>query len=252
MTLVVCLKARDCIVISADSLTSLGGEIVSCTTEKLHQVGTAAVTVGCGLSRVQGIGWGPLLANFRAPPNDTAIAVTVSQLQAFLNEIVGRVPRSNVGACQGGNTFLLAGHDVANSGMAVARLTRLGDRRQFEAATTVSNASDHNYIEWIGDTMPVSTYIATKTAQYVPDMSQDAAVDFAIKAIIDGIAASLAMGNHTIGGEFVSVALVSASNVTSSRHATGIPCMVTAMIGSSSAAPDDAIPLDGSECRSQI
>jgi len=252
VTLILCLKARDCIVISADSLTSLGGKIVSCTTEKLHQVGTDAVTVSCGLSRVNDKGWGTILADFPAPPKGTAIAATVSRLQAFLNEIIGRVPKSNVGACQGGNTFLLAGHDVANSGMAVTQLTRLGDRRQFEAATTVSNASDHDYIEWIGDTTPVSTYIASKTALYDPDMPQDAAVEFAIKAIIDGIAASLAAGNHTIGGEFVSVALVSASNVTSSRHPTGIPCMVTALTGSSIVPPDHASPLAGSECRYQI
>ncbi len=237
---------------SADSLTSLGGKIVSCTTEKLHQVATDAVTVGCGLSRVQGTSWGTILADFPAPPNGTAIAVTASQLQAFLDGIIGRVPKSSVGACRGGNTFLLAGHDVANSGMAVTRLTRLGDRRQFEAGATASNTSDHNYIEWIGDTTPVSTYIASKTAQYDPDMSQDVAVDFAIRAIIDGIAASLAAGNHTIGGEFVSVALVKAGNVTFSRHPTGVPCMVAPLINSSSAAPDDGPSLAGSECRSQI
>lgn len=64
MTLIVCLKAKDCIVIAADSLTSLGKNIVSCTTEKLHQVATDAVTVSCGLSRVQGIGWQANLADF--------------------------------------------------------------------------------------------------------------------------------------------------------------------------------------------
>lgn len=92
-----------------------------------------------------------------------------------------------------------------------------------------SNASDHSYIEWIGDTTKVSTYIECKTALYVPDMPQEAAVAFAIEGIIDGITASLAVGNHTIGGEFVSVALESAGNVTFSRHPTGIPCTVAAL-----------------------
>jgi hypothetical protein len=245
VTLIVCLKAKDCIVMAADSLTSLGGKIVSCTTEKLHRVATDAVTASCGLSRVQGAGWRAILANFPAPPHGTAFAATVSQLQAFLDGIIGQVPKGNVGACQGGNTFLLAGHDVANSGMAVTRLTRLGDRRQFAPATTASNVSSLNYIEWIGDTTAVLTYIASKTALYVPGMPPNAAVNFAVDAIINGITASLAAGNQTIGGEFVSVALVSAGSVTFSRHPTGIPCTVAALIGSSPAAPDGPPPLAG-------
>ncbi|MGR0188402.1 hypothetical protein [Azospirillum aestuarii] len=243
MTLIVCLKAKDCIVIAADSLTSLGRKIVSCTTEKLHNVATDAVTAGCGLSRVQGTGWQAILAGFPAPSPGTAFATTVLQLQAFLEGIIGQVPKGNVGACQGGNTFLLAGHDVVNSDMAVARLTRLWDRRQFEPATMDSHASSHNYIEWIGDTTAVTAYIASKTALYVPDMPPKDAVDFAVGAITGGITASLAAGNHTIGGEFVSVALVSAGSVAFSRYPTGIPCTVAALIGSSPAAPDAPAPL---------
>lgn len=116
MTLIVCLKAKDCIVIAADSLTSLGGKIVSCTTEKLHQVAADAVTAGCGLSRVLGVGWRAILGGFSAPPPGTAFAAIVSQLQAFLDGIIGQVPKSNLRACRGGNTFLLAGHDAANRG----------------------------------------------------------------------------------------------------------------------------------------
>jgi hypothetical protein len=112
--------------------------------------------------------------------------------------------------------------------MAVARLTRLGDRRQFEPVTMDSRASSHNYIEWIGDTTAVMAYIASKSALYVPGMLPTAAVDFAVDAIIDGITASQAAGNHTIGGEFVSVALVSAGSVILSQHPTGIPCSVEA------------------------
>lgn len=226
MTLIVCLKAKYCIVIAADSLTSRGGKIVSCTTEKLHQVATDAVTAGSGLSRVQNVGWRAILAGYSAPPPGTAFAATVSQLQAFLDGIIGKVPKGNVGACQGGNTFLLAGHDAANSGMAIAKLTRLGDRRQFEPVTMVSHASSHNDIEWIGDTTAIMAHITSKTALYVSCMLPNAAVDFAVDAIIDGITASQAVGNHTIGGEFVSVALVAADSVTFSRHPTGIPCTV--------------------------
>jgi hypothetical protein len=245
VTLIVGLKAEDCIVMAADSLTSLGGKVVSCTTEKLHLVATDAVTAGCGLSRVQGAGWRAILANFSTPPLGTAFAATVSQLQAFLDGIIGQVPTSYVGACQGGNTFLLAGHDAANSGMAVAKLTRLGDRRQFAPATTASNVSSHNFIEWIGDTTSVSTYIASKTALYVPGMPPNAAVDFAVDAIINGITASIAVGNHTIGGEFVSVALVLAGRVTFSRHPTGIPCSVAALIANAPAATDEPTPPAG-------
>lgn len=226
MTLVVALKAKDCIVMAADSLTSLGGKVVSCTTEKLYQVAADAVTAGCGLSRVQGAGWQAILPRFPRPPLGTAFATTVSQLQAFLDTIIGKVPTSNVGACQGGNSFLLAGHDAASSGMAVAMLTRVGDRRQFAPPATASNVSSYNYIDWIGDTASASTYIASKTALYAPGLSPDAAVDFAVDAIINGINASLEVGNHTIGGEFVSVALVLADRVTLSHYPTNIPCTV--------------------------
>lgn len=227
MTLIVCLKAKDCIVIAADSLTSRGGKIFSCTTEKLHQVATDAVTAGCGLSRVMGAGWHSILSNFSTPPSGTGIAVTALQLQAFLGEVMGQVPKNNIGACQGGNEFLLAGYDVVNSGMATMKLNRIDDQRQFETAAMASDVTNHNFIEWIGDKKPVETYIANMTSRYVPGMSPDAAVKFAIDAIIGGISASLAAGNHTIGGEFVSVALVSAGNVDLSQHSTGIPCTVT-------------------------
>ena len=245
VTLIVCLKAENCIVMAADSLTSLGGKVVSCTTEKLHRVATDAVTAGCGLSRVQGAGWQAILANFPTLPLGTAFAATVSDLQAFLDEIIGQVPTSNAGACRGGNTFLLAGHNATNSGMEVAMLTRLGDRRRFEPVTTVSSVSSHNCIKWIGDKASVSTHIVSTCALYVPDMSPNAAVKFAVDAIIGGITASLAVGNHTIGGEFVSVALVLAGRVDISRHPTGIPCTVAAPTASAPAATDEPTPPAG-------
>lgn len=243
VTLIVCLKAIDCIVIAADSLTSIGNRIVSCTTKKLHKVAPDAVTAGCGLARVHGNNWQQILGCFPVQPSSTVFATTLSNLNSFFDKIIGQVSKSNIGACKGGNTFLLAGYDAANSGMAVGKLTRLGDRRQFEPVTMVSRASNQNYIEWIGDTTAVVDHIEVINALYVPSMEQQVAVDFAIDAIIGGITASQNAGNHTIGGDFVSVALVSNGSVTFSQHPTGIPCTTAVLPGSSPPAPHTPPPL---------
>ncbi|WP_336764003.1 hypothetical protein [Asaia sp. VD9] len=227
MTLIVCLKAEDCIVFAADSLSSRGDAIISCTTQKLHAVAQDAVIASAGCSRVLGRNWQEILADFSQLRSGTDPSITTSELQQFLGKVIGEVPRDIHGACRGGNTFLLAGYGVASPGMVVNKLTRVSDLRYFEPVKTVSDAASDNYIEWIGDTEKVSGYTRAKNALYIPNMAKDVAVNFAIAAINEGIAASLAVGNHTIGGEFVSVALVSAGQVELSRHPASSPCTVT-------------------------
>lgn len=58
MTLIVCLKARDSIVVAADSLTTnSSGHVFSKQTNKIHKFGQKAATAGCGLARVSGKCW---------------------------------------------------------------------------------------------------------------------------------------------------------------------------------------------------
>lgn len=234
MTLIVGLKAKDCIVIAADSLTSLGEKIVNCKTQKLRKVAENAVTAGCGLARVLSNDWQTILRRFPIPSPGTAFTEIASQLNNFFNEIIGEVPKNNFGACQGGNTFLLAGYDAANSDLTLAKLTRLGDNRKFLDPKITSLASNQEYIEWIGDTASIEAYIEMKTALYVADMSQIDAINFAACAIMDGITASQTAGVQTIGGEFVSIALISANGVKFYQYPTEIRCMIVPPLNGSS------------------
>lgn len=218
MTLIVCLKARDCFVIAADSLTSRGQNTLNSATVKLHQVGPNAVVASCGLARVGGKYWDEILSGFTPSGAGTSLATTSNDLQIFLSGIIGAVPKNNVNACQGGNTFLLAGYDPATSCFGGSKLRRIGDRRAFEPIINHSIPPSGYYIEWVGDTPSIMKYIEEKNKYYQADMSQKDAVTFAVNAIRGGIAASQAAGKTTIGGDFIQVAIVSDSNVVFSKH----------------------------------
>ena len=105
MTLIVCLKAKDCIVIASDSLTSLGGKIVNCKTQKLHKVAESAVTAGCGLARVLSNDWQTILCRFPTPSPGTAFTKIVSQINSFFNEIIREVPEKITGPAEAGIPF---------------------------------------------------------------------------------------------------------------------------------------------------
>lgn len=212
--------------LAADSLSTRGETITSCTTVKLHQIGQEAVTAGSGLSRVMGQDWRTVLQGFPSLPAEAAFNEVLVELQSFLDRAIDRIPRQNVGATQGGNTFLLAGHDALGPGMAVAKLIRKGIDRQFQKPTVDSPASLPGFIDWIGDRAPIEDYISERSALYASDMSETDAVAFAVAAIKDGIRASVRAGNRTIGGDFISVAVVKAGDVTISKKPSGIPCAV--------------------------
>ena len=133
---------------------------------------------------------------------------------------------------------MLAGYDAANSDLTLAKLTRLGDDRKFLDPQITSLASNQRYIEWIGDTTSITAYIEMKTDLYVADMPQIDAINFAVCAVIDGITAGQTAGVQTIGGEFVSIALVSVNGVKFYQYPTEIPCMIVPPLnGSSPTAP---------------
>ncbi|MBL7234896.1 hypothetical protein [Komagataeibacter oboediens] len=218
MTLIVCLKARDCFVIAADSLTSRGQNTLNSATVKLHRVGPNAVVANCGLAMVGGKYWDGILSGFTPSGTGTPLATTSNDLQIFLSGVIGGVPKNNVGACAGGNTFLLAGYDSAASCMGVSKLRRIGDRRVFEERMNYLIPSSCYYVEWLGDTTSIMKYINKKTKCYHADMSQQDAVTFAVNAIRGGITASQAAGKTTIGGDVIQVAIVSDTNVVFSNH----------------------------------
>lgn len=226
MTLIVCLKAQNCVVLAADSLTTRGGTVTSCTTAKLHQIGVEAVTAGCGLSRVIGQDWHEMLDAFPQAAAETPFTTLVCHLNAFLESMIARIPRQNFGANRGGNTFLLAAPDHSGVGMAVAQLTRTNIDYSFQAPSTASSASDDRYIDWIGDVDVVAAHRATVEAAYVPGMSEADAIRFAVAAIRDGIVASVAAGNHTIGGDIVSVAVVGVGRADIFQVPSDHPCAV--------------------------
>jgi hypothetical protein len=203
---------------AADSLTSRGQNTINAATIKLHQVASNVVAASCGCSRVNGRDWSEILAGFTVSMPGTSLAIVSSNLQIFLDRIIGAVPKNNVGACQGGNTFLLAGYDPTTSCFGVSKLSRIGDRRAFEPIMNHSIPPSGYYIEWVGDTPSIMKYIEEKNKYYQADMSQKDAVTFAVNAIRGGIAASQAAGKTTIGGDFIQVAIVSDSNVVFSKH----------------------------------
>lgn len=226
MTLIVCLKALDCVVMAADSLTTRGRTVTSCTTVKLHRIGVEAVTAGCGLSQVMGQDWGTVLSQFPLAASGTPLANVAADLKAFLEAAIARFPRNNVGATQGGNEFLLSGHDAAGPGVAVTRLVRKNMDYLFQAPVPASPATAPSFIEWIGDRASVEGHIVSTNARYAPGMTEAVAIDFAVTAIRDGILASIVAGNHTIGGDFVDYAVVRAGSATRSRVPSGVTCIV--------------------------
>lgn len=238
LTLIICLKAQDCVVMAADSLTTRGDTTTSCTTEKLHQVGPESVTAGCGLSQVMGMDWRTLLAKFPPLPTGSAFDDVLTRLHGFLDDAISRIPTNMVGANRGGNTFLLAGHHDPCSGTVVARLTRGNIDRQFQEPMIASDPSNLAYIDWIGDLTAIEAYISNRTSIYKPGMSEDDAVDFAVSAIKDGIRASVQAGNRTIGGEIISVAVVKSGHVTLFHKPSGFACDVDTLAAHYLASPD--------------
>lgn len=229
MTLIVCLKAKDCVVFAADSLTTKKkygtDEIVEVSSEtiKSHDIQNRAVAAGCGMSRIQGRYWSDIIAGFSPEASEGDFLALTRDFREFVNRemtVLGPDPSAR----QGGNTFLLAGFDGTQGGMVVSEVIRNTIDKQFQAERVISSASSPSYIEFIGDKDKISEYIEVCKSKYVPGMERDEAEEFAIDAIISGISAAKGHGVTSIGGDFVLVATVDQTSVTISRRGTNTSC----------------------------
>jgi Proteasome subunit len=225
LTLIICIKATDYIVMAADRLTTVGQRVISCDTQKLHQISSHAITTASGCSMILGRYWSQIIPNFLSLWVGPDFATIVSEFRQSLDSEIAHVPKNNVGACVGGNAFLLAGFDPTTSGMVISRIERFGDARKFSPETIVAPAAQPRYISWIGDTANLKAYIDSKDQTYSPGLSQPQAINFAVDAIVDGIRHARNAGITTIGGDFVYAAVASQAGVSFSRRASGFPCI---------------------------
>lgn len=226
MTLIVCLKADNCIILAADSLTTkTRGGVVSRNTKKIHKIAMNAAVAVCGLAKVNNHNWEYHLASYKSSNAPAALISAKNQkLKNFLDSIMSKTNPSNHGACSGGNTFLLAGYDQISRGMFISEITRVGDRRFFESDTPiVSCALATSHISWHGDTNSIATFIAMRTMNYSDKMSKNQALEFALDAIRDGIRAHSKPGiKPTIGGENIFVYVVSSKQIESINMPVGL------------------------------
>lgn len=109
MTLIIAVEAANCMVMAADSLTTVRDRVVSCDTLKIHQVSVTDVAAGAGASRIQGRYWSENLPVFLDRWAGPGPAQTAPDLKRFLDAEIEQVDPKNFGACAGGNTFLIAG-----------------------------------------------------------------------------------------------------------------------------------------------
>lgn len=214
MTLIVCLKARDSIVVAADSLTTnSSGHVFSKQTNKIHKFGQKAATAGCGLARVSGKCWDVIFHSNHTQVSRTKFSKTVTNLRNFLDSEIQKVPRNHYNACNGGNTFLLAEYNPYVNGFVVSELKRIGDRRAFETPTSIlSYSTEPNFITWRGDIKNITTFIKLRSKLYSSKMSTPQAIDFAYKSILGGLKAKPS-SKKTIGGDFITICVVSNKRV---------------------------------------
>lgn len=229
MTLIVCLKAQDCIVFAADSITTVqkngadSVEVVSCDTRKLHSLSGLAIAAGAGTARIRGRYWSDRISGFAPSAATIGLADLAQEFKSHLNVQMAEVS-NDVGARIGGNTFLIAGFDSSSGGFAVLKTVRGYVHKEFGDLAVVSDAGSSGYIEFIGDTEGLATHIAQVTSAYVPTMDRKQAELFAVKAISDGILAAQAAGLASVGGKNIYVATVDRSGVQSSMHPSGVNC----------------------------
>lgn len=216
MTLIVCMKAKGCIVIAADSLTTHPSRgVISLTTKKIHTLGTNAATAGCGLARVNQKDWESIFRSYRQHPAGTSFSQVTADLKLFLDKQIQKVDPKNVGACIGGNTFLLAGYDQCTKGFVISEITRIGDRRLFESPTIISCTLAPSYLSWHGDTTNIAPYLASRNTVYSAAMNRDQAIDFSINSIKGAIAIHSGRKIGTIGGTHISVCVISSKRIDS-------------------------------------
>jgi hypothetical protein len=223
VTLIIGVRAADCFVVAADSLTTGGGGGIKCDTVKVHQVTDSLIAAGAGNARVLGRYWHEILPDFLEASFLAPVSTAVPGLRAFLDSEISQVPRNNIGACSGGNNFLVGGASSV-VGPDVWLIERIADRRAFEQERAEPPAAPATPIWWLGDLQGLEPHMSTTTAAYAANMTESRAVAFAAKAIADGIKAARSIGLRTIGGSYVFVAVAAAAGVTFRWLPSGVPC----------------------------
>jgi len=109
LTLIVAVEAANCFVMAADSLTTMKGKVVSCDTQKLHQVSRTHIAAGAGRALVGTRYWSQVIPSFVGQWVGPCLMQAVAQFRSFLDTEIATVDPKNHGACAGGNTFLVAG-----------------------------------------------------------------------------------------------------------------------------------------------
>ena len=228
MTLIVCLRAQECVVFAADTLTNVSGRVQNCKTVKVHKLSDRTVVAGCGWAGMPLRKWHDVFKGFKPP---AAAGGTLANLSAMLGAIkasldglVSLPRRNDIGACRGGNTFLAAILDPASGDIAVEKFTRVGDARAFPLSVTASPAVQTNYIEFIGDTHHLQGHIAAVRGSYVAGMSRADAIIFAKDAIKDAIPIARNAEVQSIGGHSIRVLTLSGSGVAFRRFTSGVAC----------------------------
>lgn len=234
MTLIVCLRAQGCIVFAADSLTTYASRHGSCRAFKLHKLSNHAAVAHCGWAGTQARNWRDVFKAFKPPVptggRPASPGSLLGALQVALDGLVN-IPRSNVRACAGSNTFLAATLDPSTGDLALECITRHDDDRKFNASVPESPAGQTNYIRFLGDTGSLQAHIATVTATYSAamaqapaGMSEAQAITFARDAIKNAIPIAKQAGIRTIGGDFVRVLTLSTTGVKSRHFKSGVSC----------------------------
>ena len=212
MTIIVCFKATDCVVIAADSRTSIGASVSNNSTQKIHLTGSSLATTSCGLARVNGKPWSCIMPEF--VPKKTCPADIVDELRDFLDKIIGSVKKNNFGACRGGNKFLAACYD--GSGFSVYKIERCDDDRKFNDKTCISNASSQSFITFLGDTSDLCEFIKSLEIEYLNKINLNPidAVNFAENCIKEIIKNARKTKTKSIGGNFISICVVMKNSTT--------------------------------------
>lgn len=223
MTLILSFKVADAMVIAADSLSSVSGRTVCCTTRKIHKVGASALAGGAGKSMIMGEYWSEILPRFS--PADTRLEKVAEELRLFLDGVISKVPDNPIGGRQGGNTFILVGSEASGGHGAATFLQRIGNNRSFEPNEALCSESESSFLHWAGDTTDrIAAHMAAVERAYDPAMTKEEAIDFARNAIIGAIQADQAAGGTTIGGEFVLIGTAYGGTVELIERPTGIAC----------------------------
>lgn len=226
MTIILSFKVADGMVMAADSLTSVSGRTVSCTTQKIHKVGASALAGGAGKSMILGEYWSEILPRFS--PATTSLDQVAGEFRLFLDDIISKVPDNPIGARQGGNTFILVGPEASGGRGGAIVLQRIGNNRSFEPNDPLCSGSENSFLHWAGDTTDrIEAHMAAVERAYDPNMTKEEAIDFANNAIIGAIQADQAGGGTTIGGDFVLTGTAYGTTVELVERPTGIACKIS-------------------------